>query len=119
MSLICRLLLFRYIEFYYNSHEIDSAREFANKHGLNFEVIQGVGESKNDLFKDFDNQYYLQQIEQSKGKRSPEDSGKVCPLLLDIAAIDYRGDAYLCCAVPTHSALRIGKYSDFSEDELL
>jgi hypothetical protein len=38
---------------------------------------------------------------------------------MDRAALDAKGDAYLCCAYQNAPELRIGRYTDMSEDEFL
>ena len=44
---------------------------------------------------------------------------KVCGLVMDRAAIDAKGDAYLCCAYPNTPELRIGAYTEMTEAEFL
>ena len=52
-------------------------------------------------------------------KPSPEARGKTCGLMFDQMTIDCRGDIYLCCAMPNHPSLKIGRYLEMTADEIL
>jgi MoaA/NifB/PqqE/SkfB family radical SAM enzyme len=109
----------RFIKFDYNVHQVGSAEAYADKVGIRFEAIEGAGNPKLDQQFKQDDEFFRQVIQQLPDHAPPEHSGRVCSLTFDIAAIDCVGDIYLCCAMPNQPALRIGKYLELTEDQIL
>ena len=113
----------RYLERPYNAHEGLPWEQLANQYGIGFQAVPAHG----DPLKPLPNaQVYGQHLENCRNAtvdhRAPiemEVPEKVCGLIIDRAAIDARGDAYLCCAYPNAPELRIGRYVDIDEDDFL
>jgi molybdenum cofactor biosynthesis enzyme MoaA len=112
-------LMMRFIRFDYNAHQIPEAQAFADKIGVGFEVIEGVGDPRSKEQRRFTDEFYRDEMSRSSGKTSPEELGKVCTLMFDQVAIDCVGDVFICCAMPTHPSLRIGNYLTLSASEIL
>jgi molybdenum cofactor biosynthesis enzyme MoaA len=109
----------RFIKFDYNSHQVESAEQFADKVGVKFQVIEGAGNPKLDKQPEATNEFFLKAIEETSDKIATDDFEKACPLVLDTLSADHKGDSYLCCAMPNKPALRIGKHLEFTDDEIL
>lgn len=108
----------RFLKFSYNQHHVQAARDFAEDAGLQIDIAEAFGDplSPTPVVK-MTNQRILARIKAVR----PQDSDveKACPLLFDQIAIDSKGDAYLCCAVPYVDAVRIGAYLDLDANEIL
>jgi len=111
-------LVMRFIRFAHNGHHVELAEAFARNLGINFEVIDGVGDPFNHTLHHYTEQFCQDKIANAPAD-SPEAHGKTCNLLFDQISIDCEGNVYTCCAFPTHPSLRIGKYLELSEDEIL
>lgn len=121
----------RLIKFDYNVDEEIKLQTYASSLGLDFEVIQGVGhpllfpgafapcDAKNKEldFEDYRN-WYLSKLTEYNPER-PYDKGKICALIRDTVAVDYKGDVYLCCGIPNYSFYKLGSYLDLSVDNIL
>ena len=112
-------LVMRFIRFDYNAHQIPEAQAFADKIGIWFEVIEGVGDPRSNYQRRLTDEFYRDEMSRSSGKTSPEGLGQVCTLMFAQVAIDCAGDVFICCAMPTHPSLRIGNYLTLSPSEIL
>lgn len=114
---IATVLVLRLIRFAYNHGEEPKLRGFAADLGIDFEVIDGVGNPKNPI-EGVTNEAFMKRIDSVP---FPEQTvpDKVCPLVFGQGSIDSKGDAYLCCAYPNYPATRIGSYLEMSHEELL
>jgi hypothetical protein len=64
-------------------------------------------------------QAFEDEIAKSGSSLPPEANGQVCSLMFDQITIDCEADLYLCCAFPNYAPLKIGKYLDLPEEEIL
>ena len=108
-------VILRYLRFSYNKDEAALSEQFAKKLGFQFEEIQGLGNPQ-----DFDAYYRAQEMKldymQPLDYYNFEDT---CSVLLNDMVVDSRGDLYLCCARQYLPALKLGKYLDLTEKEIL
>ncbi|GEM_PF-1515864 len=109
----------RFFNMEHNGHHIELAREYAQRTGIEFELLEGAADPATSKDHLFTNEYFIKESHGSPDLAAPEESGKVCPLMFDVVAIDASSDIYLCDAMPYHPVFRIGKYLDLSEDQLL
>jgi hypothetical protein len=109
----------RFIRFDYNAHHIDPAQAFARDLGIDFEVIKGGGNPFDSDLAGHTDRFFRDHIATADSQTSQEACGKTCGLMFDQIAIDCKGDIYICCAMPTHPSLRIGRYLDLTADEIL
>lgn len=113
----------RYLEWPYNAQEALPWQQLASEYGIGFESVPAHG----DPFKPFPNaeafSAHLETCRNAKvGHRVPAQMAvpeKVCHLIVDRAAIDAKGDAYLCDAYPNVPELRIGRYVDIDQEDFL
>lgn len=114
---IATVLVLRLIRFAHNHAEEPKLRGFAEALGIDFEVIEGVGNPEHPL-QGVTNESFLKRID---SVAVPEQNvpDKVCPLVFGQGSIDSKGDAYLCCAYPNYPSTRIGSYLEMSHEELL
>jgi MoaA/NifB/PqqE/SkfB family radical SAM enzyme len=110
-------VILRLIRFPYNVGEEPKLRALASGLGLDFEVIQGVGDPLHPLSSTPNGAYDAMVAAPKEQQISPPD--KVCPLVFGQSVVDSKGDVYLCCAYPNLAALRIGSFVDLSHDQLL
>ncbi len=110
----------RLLRFHYNGTAEPILRQRADELGFSFETIDAGGNP------DLGPSQVLYQTPQwflaksAEGTKKPvPDGSQVCPLMFDQLTIDCHGDVHLCCAFPTVDAIRIGKYLDLPESELL
>lgn len=114
---IATIVVLRLIRFAHNHAEEPKLREFAADLGIDFEVIEGVGDPERPL-QGVTNEAFMKRIDSVPlPERTVPD--KVCPLVFGQGSIDSKGDAYLCCAYPNYPATRIGSYAEMSHEELL
>jgi MoaA/NifB/PqqE/SkfB family radical SAM enzyme len=109
----------RFLKFDYNAHQQNQLRDYAQRMGFQFEVLDGVGHPKWGWLKEHTNERYIREAEAAAGKPSPEDEGKACELMFNQMVIDCLGDVYLCCAMPNFPSLRLGKFLEMTGDEIL
>jgi MoaA/NifB/PqqE/SkfB family radical SAM enzyme len=110
----------RFLEWPYNSHEKADWVNFCQRIGLGFDAVPAHCDPLNPLpsFEAYRHEVSSRMAPEAKsGTRDIES--KICELIADRVAVDAEGDAYLCCAFPNEPRLRIGKYTELSEDELL
>jgi MoaA/NifB/PqqE/SkfB family radical SAM enzyme len=113
-------IIVRYLSFDYNKNEIDLFKKFTQQLGLTFEIRNGgvsnmqtynpKGTSDDEITARFLRSYHTI----SGKKRNLE----VCSSF-GMMALDYKGDAYLCCSVPTHACLKIGNFFRDDVESLL
>jgi len=65
------------------------------------------------------NDHYKKIISEYRSERPFDPPGTVCHLMMGQAVIDWQGNAFQCCAFPTHEAIQIGSYLDLPHEELL
>jgi hypothetical protein len=119
-KVITTAVVVRFIRFDYNAGEVESLRAYAEGLGLLFEVIEGIGHpSQVDSLRGMTAHWFEDQISKSGQSEPPETSGQVCSLMFDQITIDCQGDVYLCCAFPNYAPLKIGRYLDLTEEEIL
>jgi MoaA/NifB/PqqE/SkfB family radical SAM enzyme len=109
----------RLLRFHYNADAEPILRERAAGLGFTFETIEAVGNP--DIGPEqsrFPPNYFRDQVAAGSLKPLP-DGTEVCPLIFDHLAVDYTGNVHLCCAFPNVDELKIGRYLDISEPELL
>ena len=109
----------RFFKMEHNQHHIESARSYAEKLGVAFELLQDSTDPSTSEYHKYTNDYFVKQSISLPELIAPEEVGKVCPLMFDVVAIDDKSDIYLCDAMPYHPFFRIGNYLDLSEDQLL
>ncbi len=112
----------RYLEWPYNAHEKAPWIELCKRLKIGFIAIPAYGDPKTPLPNAAEFGKYLEGKLFATAKIDLTDENipkKICTLIADRVAIDAKGDAYLCCAFPNESRLRIGHYTELSEDELL
>ena len=117
-SLSSRIIM-KFLRFPHNVHHVDEARAFAERTGLEFEVLDAGGDPFNSTEGGRTDAYYRGVMAKADRSAAPEAHGKVCELLFDIISIDFRGDVYLCCPMPSVPAFRIGRFLEMSADEIL
>ena len=112
----------RYLQWPYNEHEAAEWARFAGEIRIGFDAVPAHGDPRQPLPKNYREhiQNILAQVA-DQGLAAPTTSvpDKVCSLIMDRAALDAKGDAYLCCAFQNAPELRIGRYVDMSEEEFL
>ena len=111
----------RYLEWPYNTHEKAPWEELAATYRIGFDAVPAHGDPLQPLPKE-----YAEYIRRTLANVPPVAAAaeltvpdKVCGLIMDRAAIDAKGDAYLCCAYPNTPELRIGAYTEMTEAEFL
>lgn len=109
----------RFLRFYYNGHQAPQIREYAESMRFRFEILDASGDPKTNWMGDHDDARYVREAKMAADKPSPEDQGKACELLFNQIAIDCEGDVYLCCCWPNFPSLRIGKFLEMTDDEIL
>lgn len=114
----------RYLEFPYNSHEKEPWAAFAMRLGIGFDPVLAYGDPKDPLppariFQRHLSEQLRKVATHDRSLESFQIPNRVCSLIADRVAIDAKGDAYLCCAYPNAPELRIGRYVDLTEGELL
>jgi MoaA/NifB/PqqE/SkfB family radical SAM enzyme len=109
----------RMLRFEYNAHQEQALRGRAASLGCEFELVDAVGHPQTDSLKRYTPRFFEQEMAEARDKQSPEDAGKSCELMFRQIAIDWRGDVYICCAMPIFPSLRIGRFLDLSADEIL
>jgi MoaA/NifB/PqqE/SkfB family radical SAM enzyme len=110
-------LLLRLIKFAYNHDQEEKLKAFAAEAGVDFEVTPGGGDPR-DPGETATNEIFQERIRSHDPDR-PRSGEKVCSLIFATNAVDSRGDAYLCCALPNFPALKIGDYLDLPQEEIL
>jgi hypothetical protein len=112
---------YRFLMFYYNTHQAPAARAYAERLRFIFDQVEGMGDPKQNPLSGVTNETYLHHLKYGAAlpQRSPEESGRTCGLMFDQMVIDASGDVYLCCAVPNLPSLRIGKFLELTADEIL
>lgn len=113
----------RFLRWDYNQHELDLCAQFAKELCFQFETIDGVGHPfapvDRSLLNDIEERTSLGATKVAERFRAVRDSNKICPLISQTIALDVAGDIYLCCAGPYVEALKIGRYLELSDDEIL
>jgi len=109
----------KYLRFQYNTHEVDQFAEWIDSlPGLKFLLCDGWGHPQSQMDENYreervfhDNAAvaarYLSQFEGSTHLRL----NKVCRINTGII-IDYKGDTYLCCAMPNYPLFKVGSFLD-------
>jgi MoaA/NifB/PqqE/SkfB family radical SAM enzyme len=110
---------FRFLQFDYNQHHASAAQSLADELGFSFQVLPADGSPKTGNFAHMNQAWYRAQTIEALEKPSPEDSGKVCPLMFGQNVIDSSGALYLCCAVPNLPHFKIGQHLEMSDGEAL
>lgn len=112
----------RYLHWPYNDHEVRHWQEFADTVGIRLDVVPAYGDPLQPLPGNEAYGQHVKNVLASADGPSPRPSSipeKVCGLIMDRAALDANGDAYLCCAFPNAPGLKIGSYMAMSETEFL
>lgn len=109
----------RMIAFDYNAAHEDRLCALARGLGFAFERIAGVGNPRPGLHPVPTNEDYVAEALHPPPAPSPEDLGRACNIMFNEMAIDCRGDVYLCCAMPTYPAFRLGAFLDIPAERLL
>jgi len=112
-------VVLRLIKFPHNTSDETQLARYALELGIEFEVIEGSGDPFHNRLSHLTDAYFRQQIAEYKSERPLDRPGTVCPLMFGQAAIDWQGNAYLCCAYPTHESIKVGAYLDLPPEELL
>ena len=112
----------RYLQWPYNEHEAADWARLAGETRIGFDAVPAHGDPRQPLPKNY--REHIQNVvahiaERGLAVRTTSVPDKVCSLIMDRAALDAKGDAYLCCAYQNAPELRIGRYTDMSEDEFL
>src|SRR5580704_4543982 len=101
------LIVLRFLKFSYNHDEEEKLKRFASGLGIEFEVIEGVGDPMHpEPIRS--NEWVEGVLRSYRGERPYDQPGKVCPLIFGEIPMDYSGKVYLCCAYPSHDALAVG-----------
>lgn len=114
---ISTIIVLRLLKFAYNHAEEAKLRAFAADLGINFEVLDGVGDPRTPI-QGVTNEAFAARVN-SVGQPKQSAPDKVCPLVFGQCSIDSKGDAYLCCAYPNYPVTRIGPYLELSQEELV
>ena len=115
---ISTVVVLRLLRFAYNHEEEPKLRRLASELGIEFEVLEGVGNPLQPL-SGITNGTFTARQEDAKINPDTAPPDKVCPLVFGQIPVNSRGDAYLCCAYPNYAAMRIGRYLEMSQEELL
>jgi hypothetical protein len=117
-GLIGACLILRFLKFPYNHDQENKLRTFAAEIGIDFEVIPGGNDPKAPGETET-NETFLERLRSYNSERPFQPRGKVCPLMFGQIPVDSRGDVYLCCHHPNYPALKIGKYLELTQEEIL
>lgn len=120
----------KYLDFPYNAHQKALWGKHARDLGFGFMPTPAWGDpaipmpSKYIFDAHVKHRFAAVEDMVSRGVLDPEKAtteipDKVCTLLADRVAINFKGDAYLCCAFPNNPDLRIGHYTELDTDEML
>jgi len=109
----------RLIRFDYNADQEAPLADYANSLGLNFEVIQGVGDPQHPVSEYADENHFLDRLRHYSPERSYEKPGEVCPLVMDTVSINAAGKVFICCAYPNYPFLEIGDYLNMTKEEIM
>lgn len=111
----------RYLEWPYNSHEKEPWQTLAEEYKIGFEAVPAHDDPFHPIASGNEYINYVSQLLQTTEAPSPllQVPEKACVLIMDRAALDSKGDAYLCCAYPNLPELRIGAYVEMGEEEFL
>ena len=109
----------RLIKFDYNRDDEARLRAYAHNLGIEFEAIDGGGDPFQNRLSHLTDEHYREEISKYQSERPFDRPGMVCSLMFGQAVIDWQGNAYLCCAYPTHEFLKVGAYLDLSPEEML
>ena len=112
------LVNIKFIQFDYNTGELEKLRDLAERLGLGFEVIQGHGHPQRWTIGRADEKL-RQQLASYSAARPHEKPGEVCPLLFEHVVVDCAGDIFECCAFGNYDFMKIGQYLDLSPEEIL
>ena len=112
----------RYLQWPYNEHEAEDWARLAREIRIGFDAVPAHGDPRQPLPANYPE--HIRNVvahvrEQGLAVRTTTVPDKVCSLIMDRAALDAKGDAYLCCAFPNAPELRIGRYTEMSEEQLL
>jgi hypothetical protein len=110
-------IVLRLIKFDYNAHEQAALEDYARSIGVEFEAIDGIGHPRTPVSAYVSEESYLRQLAAASPR--PPDLDRVSPLVMDTLSVDSDGDAYLCCACPNFSSLRIGPYLELPREYIL
>lgn len=105
----------RFIKFDYNIKEEPKLQEYAKSLGIDFEVIPGLLHPSvpiSDI--NGSEQAFIDRL-----RNTPEIREGLCPLTMESISINYKGDVYLCCAMPNYSIFKIGPYLKMNSKEIL
>jgi len=113
-------VVLRMLRFDYNHGEELKLSSFASDLGLDFEVIEGIGDPKAEHPAIYTDKYLEDALRLYRPDRPQEEAGKVCSLIFGHGnVIDANGVAHLCCAYPNHPAVAIGSFLDLPQEEIL
>lgn len=113
----------RYLTWPYNEHEKSEWAALCKQYRIGFDPVPAHGDPLIPVpgFSDWTTivRDRLEKVASRPLSRAIAVPDVVCSLIMDRAALDAKGDAYLCCAFPNLEALRIGKYTEMDEHEFL
>jgi MoaA/NifB/PqqE/SkfB family radical SAM enzyme len=112
----------RYLQWPYNEREAADWARLAGEIQIGFDAVPAYNDPRQPLPKNY--REHIQNVlahvaDQGLPVQTTSIPDTVCALIMDRAAIDAKGDAYLCCAFPNAPELRIGRYTDMNEGEFL
>lgn len=116
---IATRIVLRFLKFNYNHEQEEKLRTYARELGIELEVIPGDDEGFRNRLADRTNEHYRKIIGDYRSERPLDPPGTICNLMMEQAVIDWQGNAFQCCAFPTHEAIQIGSYLDLPHEELL